>query len=99
MNGVASGTTLPGSLTNFCSEKAPVCKVNGFDTVTGMVVPLPMVIEAVEGSKTGVPQLTPVKLGASSVNVTVAPVGMPEITVGVAPATRLTAVEAPPLTL
>ena len=99
MNSVPSGTASVGSVTNFWSENAPVCNVKGFDTVTGMVVPLPIVIDAVTGLKTGVPQLTPPNDGASSVNVTVAPVGIPEITVGVAPATRLTATEGPPLTL
>ena len=99
MKVVPSGTASVGSVMSFCSENAPVCSVNGFDTVTGIVVPFPMVMDAVTGLKTGVPQLTPPNDGASSVNVTVAPVGRPEITVGVAPATSVTAVEAPPLTL
>ena len=84
---------------NFCSENEPVLTVNGLETVTACVVPLPIVIDAPTGLNTGVPQFTPPNDGVSSVNVTVAPVGKPEITVGVAPATRLTAVDAPPLTL
>ena len=97
---VPSGTNeAPEPDNNFCSENVPVFNVKGLVTVTGIFVPLPIVIEAVEGSNTGVLQLTPPNEGASSVKVTVAPVGMPEITVGVAPATRVTATEGAPSTL
>ena len=80
------GTASVGSVTAFCNENAPVCNENGLLTVTGIVVPLPIVIDAPEGEKIGVPQLTPPNDGASSVKVTVAPVGIPEITVGESPA-------------